>query len=84
MEIENNDMQHKYWYCLRDKDCKFHICLNNSKIQRHHYDCNVNKKILTDIHSLEELKTFILSKNLEYNRNAIKEFFLRNAERKNQ
>lgn len=67
-------------YYMRDKDCKFHICLNNSRIQ--HYDCNTNKKSLMEIYSLEELKTFISSKNLEYNGDAIKEFFLANIIRK--
>lgn len=82
VEIGYDGKQHENLYYMRDKDCKFHICLNNLKIQ--HYDCNVNKKALTDIYSLEELKTFIFSKNLEYNESAIKEFFLRNIERKNK
>lgn len=67
-------------YYLRDKDCKFQLCLNDLKIQS--CDYNTNKIALKEINSLEELEEFMNFANLKYDKNIIKEFFFENIKRK--
>lgn len=67
-------------YFLRDKDCRFQLCLNNYNMQS--CDNNKNKIASKEINSLEELRGFINSVGLNYNKDVIKDFFYDNMKRK--